>query len=77
MPANLKTINITSRHNTEKKYISLKMLTLGFKDVFSQTREKVWGFVVGASGLVISGLPTGLLVDKENPDTKARGGPKT
>ena len=61
MPANLKTINITSRHNTEKKYISLKMLTLGFKDVFSQTREKVWGFVVGASGLVISGLPTGLL----------------
>ena len=22
MPANLKTINITSRHNTEKKYIS-------------------------------------------------------
>ena len=61
MPANLKTINITSRHNTEKKYISLNMLTLGFKDVFSQTREKVWGFVVGASGLVISGLPAGLL----------------
>ena len=37
------------------------MLTRGFKDVFSQAREKVWGFVVGASGLVISGLPTGLL----------------
>ena len=61
MPANLKTINITSRHNNEKKYISGKMFKSGFKNVFSQAREKVWGFVVGASGLVISGLPTGLL----------------
>ena len=34
MPANLKTINITSRHNTEKKYISNKNVNTWFQRRF-------------------------------------------